>query len=159
MGEGTLGDPGWASSACWISWGEAARGDGVFCISPITAAWLGGGTSGERTAVTDGGIGCRCCSWGGGVGVDGFVMIVGFCLMKLASVSELSKFLGGWLAPAEGGVCWGFWEGWAIGVDWLLRWTLPRMWFKVCWRICNCCSLLRNRAYKDPNFIKPCNED
>lgn len=144
MGDGTLGDPGWASRACWISCGEAARGDGVFCISPMTAAWPGWGARGEWTAGT-GGMGGGGC-WGGGVGVEGLVMMVGFCLMKLARVSELSGCLGGGGPPPEGGVCWKFCACWAIGVDWLLRWTLPRMWFRVCWRICNCCSLLRSKA-------------
>lgn len=143
MGDGTRGDPGWANSACWISWGDAALGEGAFCIRLIIAAWPGCGARGEWTAGTVG-RGWGGC-WGGGVGVDGLVIIVGFCLMKLASVSELLGSLG-WVDPAVCGVCWKFCAGWAMGVDWLFIWTLPRMWFRVCWRICNCCSLLRNKA-------------
>lgn len=144
MGDGIFGDFGWASRVCWISCGEVVRGDGVFCISSMIVVWSGWGVRGEWI-VGIGGMGGGGC-WGGGVGVEGLVMMVGFCLMKLVRVLELFGCLGGGGFFFEGGVCWKFCVCWVIGVDWLLRWIFFRMWFRVCWRICNCCFLLRSKV-------------
>lgn len=99
MGEAIRGEDGGCDSRfCPISPadGEGARGVDVVCIMPIMDATLWGGWG---------------VPWGGGVGEAGFVMMVGFCLMKLMMGS-----VAGWplLPCGVGGSCWGVRGLWCI---------------------------------------------